>query len=125
MPVPRARPVVAPIEPLPGRRARASEVPPARFAAASSIRIYPNRPAARPEAEPAGASEYYDDDGVSGSQNLVAPEALAEVQARIAARAASSLEHDLSPDRRRVGWGWWIALALALAFVVIAAMRAG
>jgi hypothetical protein len=121
---PRARPVVAPIEPLPGRRARASEAPPARFPAASSIRIDPARAAAYPEAsEPASA--YHDDEGVSGSRAVVAPPALAEVQARIAARAASSLELDLEPAVRRIGWGWWVALCLALTFVVIAAMRAG
>ena len=122
---PRARPVVAPIEPLP-RRARASEAPPARFPAASSIRIDPARPAARPDAggEPEPGAYYYDD-GVSGTPALAAPLALAEVQARIAARAASSLDVDVAPAGRRIAAGWWVALVLALAFVVIAAMRAG
>jgi len=105
--IPQARPVVAPIGPLPARQARGSEVPPERFPAASSIRI--DRPA-RPDVAPEAVA--------------AAPVAAASAERQypiitVHNWSAVGLRPEMSSGR--LGWGWWVALAGAAAFFTVTA----
>jgi hypothetical protein len=109
IPAPLARPVVEPVRPR-SRPAIERTQPPAEAAIhAASIEAHPE---SRPDARALLAA-------MSPSAADGAPINLGATD-RIPMRALSAA--GLAPARRRrLGWGWWVALAVALGFFLAAA----